>query len=215
MIIKSDVLYSMPISAELWAYCLRASEKIYNSRHGFLRKKEATGRYKAILDHAGGIAGEFATKGCFGKKYRFKCSDVDTKVYNYGKSFGADLHVEDSIKIDVKSQMLESAKEYSISWTYQHQQGISTDAIFKDESNRKDRLESFVLVDVSNSPRIPNTAYVLAIVPATTLFDKDCFEPPKLDYYKDRKKCVYLETLYEHNIILSNDEIRQYVERLK
>ena len=120
----------------------------------------------------------------------YQCSDINLTV-TYNKTFDADLILNNGIKCHVKSQDLESANRFGISWTFQFsgQGGGHRDKEIFDNYDLEDRVV-FCLVQ---SPVV----YICAQVYVSQLHEMSLFGLPKKESLRGIKKVVYYDSIPE------------------
>lgn len=174
--------------------CKKFAEEVFSTNQKQYAKRNQ--KNQNIIKHQIliGKLGEIATWKIFKKNPKIKKLDYpDFSILPYyKKSFDADLLVNDTKKIHVKSQDAESARRYGVSWTFQwNGEGTGhTDPILRHTQGNKDEYVAFVGVDLATSTGIGYDVVSVDFLHAHGLFGK-----PKLRSMQNSKKVVYYEEL--------------------
>lgn len=160
--------------------------QLETSKNHYARRKQ-TNEAKIIQDIITGKLGEIAAYRLL-RRNGVYCGQPDFEIYDSrGKSFDADLTWK-GIEFHCKSQTEESAARYGTSWILQWggRGHGHTDKLFR---NRDD-----------NDFLIPSTVHdshvrVYGVIKINKLFEEGMIKEPKLDWFKDTKRAIYMEDL--------------------
>lgn len=119
-----------------------------------------------------------------------KCSEVDFEITE-NKTYAPDLMINEEIHCHVKSQDLNSARTFGLSWTFQFSgNGIGhTDSRIFEDYNEND-VVIFCLVNGS-------LVYIKAKIPVKKIHELDLFKEPRKESLAGIKKVVYFEDIPE------------------
>jgi len=174
--------------------------------HTYARSVVSTTNYTAernqtntpliIHQHCIGKQAEFAARNWFLRR-GIPCSQVDDSVTRH-KSFTADLFINGTTRVHVKSQDYRSAAQFETSWTFGYggnngTRGHRDNEIF-DRYGIKDRVV-FCLVEMDV------WVSIAAVVPVHLLHELSLFRDPKKKSLIGIKKVVYLKDIPQEFLV--------------
>lgn len=180
--------FLVEISTDQYDSCVKfAHESIDTSLAHYARRNQAN-KPRIVEDITIGKCGEFGVYN-FLKSLGLVVSEPDVTVYQAGqKSFAADITL-DFWQIHCKSQSVESTLKYGASWVLQYG-GMGkghTDKLFKNRSK----------FDILAPTTVDERCVTIhGFIPVQQLFELDLIEMPKVDWFKDTKRAVYLDSIY-------------------
>jgi hypothetical protein len=146
-------------------------------------------RARLVEDVYVGKLGEFAAYEHI-SKYQSNLTKPDLEVYSARqKSFSADLSSKYS-NFHCKTQSMESAHKYGISWIFQYEENGRKDPMLKNPGP-KDQAVLMLMVD-------DNTVEIKVIMPVELMTAMELFEEPKSSFFVGKKKAAYWNTIEQH-----------------
>lgn len=182
---------TIKISKNDWAKCHEFAVAQLETSINHYKKRKQGNAAKITEDIITGKLGELAA-------YRFlrskgiMCAAPDFNIYEARqKSFDADLNFEGK-QFHCKSQSRMSAAKYGESWILQWggKGHGHIDKLFKNRSKN----DYLVPMQVSETEVI-----IYGIIPVDTLFKNDLIKEPKLAWFADTKRAVYLNDIRKLN----------------
>lgn len=169
------ILSTETISIEEYLEILQFSKDVIKTNLEKYKKRNQFNPVKIFNDIVTGKVAEYAVYNYFKIKNR-ECSKPDIKIYEAAKkSFDADLLVEEKIKIHIKSQTIEQANKYSLSWTFQ-----AEDSLVKTPTT-----DDYIVLCRVDDLKVD----ILSIKSASYFIGK--YKDPKLFKLKGIKKVIY------------------------
>jgi len=167
-----------------------AEARFEKSKVHYMQRKQFNSA-KVKQDILVGALGEIAVYKMLKEDYGIKVSKPDLNVYEKAKkTFDADLQDKQGRKYHVKSQSVISSKKYGRSYILQYGGNGRghTDKLFRNRSNN----DYLVPTEVDTEEMVVTLFGCYRI---ETIFEEDMIKLPKLDYFKDIKRAIYLEDL--------------------
>lgn len=162
------------------------------------QRRGQTNKEKILRDITVGKMGELALYIYLSKSVSFASTAPDFEIHKGGrKRFGADLFLTqggEQYPVHIKTQDKSSSDKYGDSWLFQWGgAGLGhTDKIFKSY----DPKELFAACNVNGQ-----NVVILGIWHLKDLFENDLFKEPRLQWFKNTKKALYLKDIEEAGII--------------
>ena len=167
-----------------------AEKRLEKSRAHYMKRKQFNSE-KVMTDIMVGALGEIAVYKLLKNNYGIKVSFPDLNVYEKAKkTFDADLKDKQGRMFHVKSQSVTSSERYGRSYILQYGGNGRghTDKLFRNRSDNDYLVPTEV--DTENM-----SVTIFGCYKIKTIFEKDMIKLPKLDYFKDIKRAIYLEDL--------------------
>lgn len=186
--------YSYIITQSIIDKCTQFAKDSAGTSLNVYARRQQTNVEKIIQDIRNGKIGE----ECTYRKLNQILPDISSPDYNIyekkSKSWDPDLKDPSGIKVAIKSQNIESAINYGVSWVFQYNNGGDYDC----------DKEIFKIIDPNqyvafNSLNVPKKiGEIKAIVKVQWLHDKGLFKPMKLKYLQGNKVAVYFDDLLNY-----------------
>lgn len=184
------MLYKIKLTNQMFQDCNQfATQSVATHIHHYAQRNQTDNNLikQQILI---GKLGEFAVEK-FLLNNQIKIDSPDLTIYDHkSKTFNSDLKYQ-NIKIHVKSQEIEQAKKFGLSWIFQYgnnQKGHLDTEIF--QQSFKKQYVAFVLIDLK-----VKLAKIIAFVSLNTLHQYNLFKDPKKDTLRGIKKAIYYQDI--------------------
>jgi hypothetical protein len=182
--VKKEVI---KINAKDYGKCLEFAQGQIETSLSHYKRRGQGSQDKIIEDIVTGKLGEIAAYRML-KRHGIYAKEPDFEIYDTrGKSFDADITWK-GVNFHCKSQSDDSANKYGTSWILQYGgNGYGhTDKLFK-ACNDNDFLVPSRVCD--------NHVILFGIYKIQRLFDQEMIKLPRLKWFQDSKRAIYLEDL--------------------
>lgn len=176
---------SIKITAKDIARCQEFANASVDSSLSHYKRRGQSNREKIIHDIVTGKLGEIAAHRML-RRNGIWAKEPDFEIYDTkGKSFDADI-THRQRNFHCKAQSEKSANLYGESWLLQYNgKGYGhTDKLFKHQA-KGDYLIPSVVYDTHVD--------IFGVVPVSLLFERDLLKLPKLKWFHNTKRAVYLD----------------------
>lgn len=175
------------VSQEIYDLCNKFAEKSVDSSVDHYEKRNQSNKANIKEQISIGKVGEFGAY-FYLQGMISNISKPDLKIYNSeNKSFDYDLK-SDKYNVHVKSQLMTTAYEFGLSWTFQY--GNKNSGHFDSHIFNNDLNQHIILTLVH-----PTFVDVLSFCNVKVLHEYNLFKDPKVDKLKGIKKVIYYDDL--------------------
>lgn len=183
------------ISEDIYNRCTQFAKSSVSTNSGKYARRNQFDVEKIVKDIRNGKIGEEAVYQIFSPSLT-ELSKPDHQIYaKKDKNWSADLHDDKSgVRLAVKSQDYESARDFGESWVFQYGNGGKYDCdtgVFKDTDPNH-----YVVFVALNTPK--KTGQIRAVVKISWLHDKKLFKEMKKQSLRGNKVAVYYEDLEKY-----------------
>jgi len=183
--VKSAAVYRYVLDDAIYARIQTFAKARVRRDADLYAKRGQSDVSKIVKDIETGCAGEFVVYEHFRRIGR-TVTEPDLALYSPGGKSWLDLTV-DGRHLSVKSQSIEQAARYGLSWTFQW--SIKPDPAFKDPDGR-------IALTLYDSRE--RAAYLLTVLDARGVLTDDILELPESVHLQANKRVIYWKTLVAH-----------------